>query len=60
MHVIRMDITIVVLAAAVMAVPTLILVDVPILTLVDVPILALVDAHTVTVTTIALVKMMTN
>jgi len=59
-HVIRMDITIVVLAAAVMAVPTLILVDVPTLILVDVPILTLVDAQTVAVTTIPIVKMMTN
>jgi hypothetical protein len=55
-----MDITIVVLAAAVMAVPTLILVDVPTLILVDVPILTLVDAQTVAVTTIPIVKMMTN
>jgi hypothetical protein len=43
---------IVVIAAAVMAAPPL--------TLVDVPILTHVDAHTVTVTTIALVTMMTN
>jgi len=59
-HVIRMDITIVVIAAAVMAAPTLILVDVPILTHVGVPILTHVDAHTVTVTMIQIVKMMTN
>jgi hypothetical protein len=43
---------IVVIAAAVMAALQL--------TLVDVPILIPVDAHTVTVTTIALVTMMTN
>ena len=63
-----MDITIVVLAAAVMVVPTLIFVDVLLLTLVDAPIpkhvdvliLTHVDAHTVTVTTIQTVKMMTN
>ena len=47
-----MDITIVVLAAAVMVVP--------ILTLVDAPILTHVDAHTVAVTTIPPVKMMIN
>jgi hypothetical protein len=43
---------IVVIAAAVMAALPL--------TLVDAPILISVDAHTVTVTTIKLVKMMTN
>ena len=47
-----MDITIVVIAAAVMAALILILVDVPILTH--------VDAHTVTVTMIQIVKMITN
>ena len=51
MHAIRMDL-ITVAVAAVMAAHLLILVDVPIL----IP----VDAHTITVTTIALVKMMTN
>ena len=50
-HAIRMNI-IAVIAAAVMAAP--------ILTLVDVPILMPVDAHTVTVTMIQIVKMMTN
>jgi hypothetical protein len=55
-----MDIIIVVAVAAVMAAPTLILVDVPILTYVDVPILTHVDAPTVAVTTIQLVKMMIN
>jgi len=47
-----MDITIVVIAAAVMAFPTL--------TLADVPILTHVGAPTVAVTMIQLVKMMTN
>jgi len=51
-HAIRMDIIIVVAVAAVMAAPTLILVDVPIL--------KHVDASTVAVTTIQLVKMMIN
>jgi hypothetical protein len=51
-HAIRMDITTVVVAAAVIVVP--------ILTHVDAPILIHVDAHTVAVTTIQLVKMMTN
>jgi len=59
-HVIRMDTTIAVIDAAVMAVPTLILVDVPILTPVGVPILTPVDALTVAVTTIQFVKVMTN
>jgi hypothetical protein len=54
-----MDI-ITVAVAAVMAAPILILVDVLILTSVDVLILIPVGAHTVTVTTIPLVKMMTN
>ena len=58
MHAIRMDITIVVIAAAVMAAPTLTLVDVLILKLVDALILIPVGAHTVTVTTIKLAKMM--
>ena len=47
-----MDITIVVIVAAVMAAPTL--------TLVDAPLLIHVGAHTVIVTTITPVKMMTN
>jgi hypothetical protein len=47
-----MDIIIVVIAAAVMAAPTLTLVDVLILTPVDVPTLIPVDALTVAVTTI--------
>jgi hypothetical protein len=47
-----MNITIVVIVAAVMAAPTL--------TLVDVLILTHVGAHTVIVTTITPVKMMTN
>jgi len=51
MHAIRMDITIVVIVAAVMAVP--------ILTLVDVLILTPVDAPTAAVTARTLVKMMT-
>ena len=55
-----MDITIVVVAAAVMAAHPLTLVDVPILTPVDVLILTPVDAPTVAVTTILLVKTMTN
>jgi hypothetical protein len=54
-----MDI-ITVAVAAVMAAPILTLVDVLILTSVDAPILIPVGAHTVTVTTIALVKMMIN
>jgi hypothetical protein len=54
-----MDI-ITVAVAAVMAAHLLTLVDVLILTHVDVPILIPADAHTVTLTTIALVKMMTN
>jgi hypothetical protein len=49
---IRIAITIVVIVAAVMAAP--------ILTLADVLILIHVGAHTVIVTTITLVKMMTN
>ncbi len=52
MHAIRMDIIIVVAVAAVMAAP--------ILTLVDVLILTPVYAHTLAVTMIQLVKMMTN
>jgi hypothetical protein len=54
-----MDI-ITVAVAAVMAAPILTLADALILTHVDVPILIPVDAHTVAVTTIPLVKMMTN
>ena len=52
MRAIRIAITIVVIVAAVMAAP--------ILTLADVLILIHVGAHTVIVTTITLVKMMTN
>jgi len=55
-----MDITIVVAVAAVMAAPILTLVDVPIRTPVDAQIPIHVDAPTVAVTTITLVKMMTN
>ena len=55
-----MDIIIVVIAAAVIAAPTLTLVEALILIHVDVPILTPVDAHTVAVTTIPIVKMMTN
>ena len=50
-HAIRMNIIVVIAAAVMIA---------HILTLVDVPIPILVGAHTVTVTTIALVTMMTN
>ena len=69
MHAIRMDIIIVVAVAAVMAAPTLILVDVPILTYVDVPILKHVDASILmpvdaptvaAAMTMPLVKMMNN
>ena len=60
MHVIHMDIIIIVAVVAVIAAPTLTLADVLILTPVDVPTLIPVDAPTVTVTTIRLVKMMTN
>jgi len=75
-HAIRMDITTVVVAAAVMTAPPLILADVPTLTLVDVPTLMPVDVPTlmpvdvptlmpvdvppVIVKKIQLVKMMTN
>jgi hypothetical protein len=55
-----MDITIVVVAAAVMAAHLLTLVDAPIPTPMDVLILTPVDAPTAAVTTIQLVKMMTN
>jgi hypothetical protein len=55
-----MDITTVVVAAAVMTAPPLTLVDVPILMLVDVPTLMPVDVPPVIVTKIQLVKMMTN
>jgi len=55
-----MGITIVVVAAAVMIAHTHTLVDAPTLMLVDVPILIPVGAHTVTVTTMQLVTMMTN
>ena len=60
MHAIRMDIIIVVAVAAVIAAPTFTLVYVLILTPVDAQILIRVDAHTVAVTTISLVKMMSN
>ena len=60
MHVIHMDIIIIVAVVAVMAAPTLTLADVLILTHVDVPTLIPVDAPNVAVTTITLVKMMTN
>jgi hypothetical protein len=63
-HAIRMDTTIFVIAAAVMAAPTLTLVDVPILTPVDAPTVTAVmkKSHVIMVaaTTIPLVKMMTN
>ena len=64
MHAIRMDIIIVAIAAAVMAVPVLTLVDAPILTPVAAPMVTAVmkKFHVIMVaaTTIPLVKMVTN